>query len=123
MAFCANCGKEISPQAPSCPQCGHPQMGVPPAWSPPVARKTEGLAVTSLILGVCSFVIFPIIPAIVGIVLGGRAKRRLRDNPQLEGEGLAKAGVIVGWVNIGLWVLVVGVIFIVAAAGGFDNIE
>lgn len=27
MAFCQNCGKEISPQAVSCPNCGHPGPG------------------------------------------------------------------------------------------------
>ncbi|MCA1831935.1 MAG: DUF4190 domain-containing protein [Actinomycetota bacterium] len=120
MAYCANCGKEISNQAPACPQCGHPQAGVPPVWSPTPARRTEGLAVASLICGVGSFIIFPVIPAIVAIVLGTRAKQRLRENPQLEGEGMAKAGIIVGWANIGLWVLIIAVIVIVAANGGFQ---
>jgi uncharacterized RDD family membrane protein YckC len=27
MAFCSNCGKEISPQAVMCPNCGHPGPG------------------------------------------------------------------------------------------------
>src|SRR5207249_7001591 len=103
MAFCANCGKEISDQAPSCPQCGHPQRGVAPFWTPAGGRRTDGYATASLILAISSFVVFPLIPAIVAVILGSKAKQRIAADPTLEGEGMAKAGVIVGWVNVGIW--------------------
>ncbi len=34
MAFCSYCGKEVPPQATSCPNCGHPAMQTQPAMRP-----------------------------------------------------------------------------------------
>jgi uncharacterized membrane protein YeaQ/YmgE (transglycosylase-associated protein family) len=34
MAFCPHCGKEVSPEAFSCPNCGHPLRQVQPAVKP-----------------------------------------------------------------------------------------
>ena len=34
MAFCPYCGKEVSPQAFSCPSCGHPLAQMQPAMKP-----------------------------------------------------------------------------------------
>ena len=34
MAFCPNCGKEVSPEAFMCPNCGHPLRQPPPAPEP-----------------------------------------------------------------------------------------
>lgn len=119
MAFCAYCGKEISDQAPVCPQCGHPQRGIPPTWSPAAARRSDGYAVASLILAIASFIAIPFVPAIVAVILGTKSKHRLQLDPTLEGDTMAKAGVIVGWINIGLTILVVGIIVIAAANGAF----
>jgi hypothetical protein len=63
-------------------------------------RRTDGQAVASLVLGIASFVVCPLIPAIIAIVLGMQAKARIAADPSLDGEGLAKAGVILGWANI-----------------------
>ncbi len=34
MAFCPNCGKEVSPQAFACPNCGHPLRTMKPPLPP-----------------------------------------------------------------------------------------
>ena len=34
MAFCPNCGKEVSPEAFTCPSCGHPLRQPQPAPAP-----------------------------------------------------------------------------------------
>ncbi len=34
MAFCPHCGKDVSPEAISCPNCGHPLKQVQPAAKP-----------------------------------------------------------------------------------------
>ena len=115
MPFCAYCGKEVSAQAPYCPNCGHPQnVGARVATAVP-AQQTEGLAIASLVLGIASFVIIPIVPAILAIVFGRQARNRIRENGK-EGRGMALAGEIIGWVHIGLVVLVVlfVVLFLVA---------
>lgn len=111
MAFCANCGREISDAAVACPHCGHPRGGVGPA----VARRNEGRAVASLILGIAGLVVCPLVPSILAIIFGNQAREKIRADPSLEGEGMAKAGVILGWVGIGLSILIGLIIGLVAA--------
>jgi hypothetical protein len=117
VAFCAYCGKELSDQALSCPNCGHPQkLAAGPAAT---GGRTDGNAIASLILGIASFLVCPLIPAILAVIFGNKAKHSIANDPSLEGEAMAKAGVILGWVNIGLFALVVTIIVIIAASGGF----
>jgi MFS family permease len=120
--FCAYCGKEVSAQAPYCPNCGHPQNtgsaapGATAVMAP--AKQTEGLAIASLVLGIASFLIIPIIPAILAIVFGRRARHLIRESGK-EGRAMALAGEIIGWVHIGLVVLVV--LFIVLFLVAWDH--
>lgn len=48
MAYCSNCGTEISDRAVSCPKCGHPGPGAAPVWTPPVVAHVAGPAGTVL---------------------------------------------------------------------------
>jgi hypothetical protein len=57
MAFCNNCGREISDHASTCPECGHPQKSAGPVRSSAVDTGGFGWG----LLGFC-------IP-IVGIIL------------------------------------------------------
>lgn len=115
MPFCAYCGKEVSAQAPYCPNCGHPQNVAAPVATAAPANQTEGLAIAALVLGIASFVIFPVVPAILAIVFGRQARTRIRANGK-EGRGMALAGEIIGWVNIGVIVLVVLAVVLFIAA-------
>lgn len=85
----------------------------PPPYYPP-KRETEGLAIASLVVAVHGFGC-PLIGA-VGAILGHMAKRRIEERGT-EGNGLATAGIIIGWVTTALTLLlVVGyVVFIVFA--------
>lgn len=114
MGYCANCGKEISDRAAACPNCGHPHAGAgrPPGGS----GRTDGNAIASLILGIAGLVMCPLVPSIFAVVLGNKAKERLAREPGLEGEGLAKAGVVLGWVGIAIGSVVV--LALLAAGGG-----
>ncbi len=68
--------------------------------------QTNSMAVASLVLSVLSFFLLPLIGAIIGIVLGYRARNEIRgSNGQQSGDGLATAGIIVGWISIGMVVL------------------
>lgn len=82
----------------------------------PPASKASGMAIASLILSVSGLLCG--VTAIVGIVLGvielGRIKK---GESSAKGKGLAKAGVIIGAVVIGLSVLVT---IITIATGGFS---
>ena len=90
MAFCANCGNQISELAASCPECGHPAGR---GAAPYAAARTEGTAIASLVLGIAGFVICPIVCHILAVVLGNQARTKIRNDPSLDGEPLARAGI------------------------------
>lgn len=71
-------------------------------------RTTSPLAIVSLVTGLLSWVVLPLIGALVAIVCGHMARSEIRRDPDhLEGDGLALAGLILGWVNLTLMVLTV----------------
>jgi hypothetical protein len=79
------------------PGAGAPYAG----WQP--APQTSGRSVAVLVLAVCSFVVFPVIPAVVALALAPGASRDIAAaGGRLTGDGLLKAGRIVAWVNLGL---------------------
>lgn len=65
-----------------------------------VRRETNGKAIAALVLGIAGFVIFPFVPSLLAIILGGQARAEIRGNPLEDGDGLAQAGVILGWVGV-----------------------
>jgi hypothetical protein len=67
---------------------------------------TSTMAIVSLVAGIASWVILPFIAAIVAVITGNMAKKEIRESGgTVSGEGLAKAGVILGYVNLGLVLL------------------
>ena len=82
-------------------------------------RSTNGKAIAALVCGIAGFVVCPL-TAIAAVILGPQAKREIAEAPdRFDGEGLAKAGQILGWVCIGLFgvgILLFIVIMIIAAA-------
>ena len=101
MSFCRACGEPLA-GAPFCPRCGARAN----ATGPP-AEGTSGNAIASLVLGIAGLVIFPLVPSILAIFLGRSAKRDIRQRPGLGGEGLATAGIVLGWVGVALIALAV----------------
>ncbi len=94
----------------------------PPGWSQPgypggyYAPVTDSKAVTALVLAIVSFVLCPVIPAIVAIVLAGQAARSIRaSGGRLHGEGLVTAARIVSWINLVVFAVIIGVVFALAA--------
>ena len=57
------------------------------------------MAIVSLVLSLLGFV--TLISAPVGAVLGHNARRQIRQTGE-EGEGMALAGIIIGWAITGL---------------------
>ena len=65
----------------------------------PSGPRTSGMAITSLVLGVSSFVLW-ILTGIPAVVLGTIALVRInRSNGRLKGDGLAIAGIVTGGVT------------------------
>jgi len=70
---------------------------------PSYGQQTSSLAVISLISGIASYFIVPLLGAIAAVITGNMAKKEIRQSAgQLTGEAMARWGMILGWVNIGL---------------------
>jgi len=116
---------------PNYPPPGDPNPYSPPGGYPPgqyqpqfyAPRKTNSLALTSMIVSICSVALCPLV-GIVGAILGHKAKAQIRATGE-DGDGMATAGIIVGWVVFGLFIafiIVYAIIIAVAAANGaFDS--
>jgi hypothetical protein len=71
------------------------------------------LATVSLISGILGFTFVPVLGAIVALVTGYMARKETRSiPPSASGDGMATAGIIMGWVQLGL--IVVGICCFVA---------
>jgi hypothetical protein len=69
---------------------------------PPAGGRTEGSAVAALVLGILGIMACPLILSIPAVIVGTQARAKIRQDPTLEGEPLARAGIILGWIGIGL---------------------
>ena len=88
---------------------------VPPP-APPVSpaassRPTSSLAVISLVAGIVSWLLLPFVAGLAAIICGHMARSEIRrSNGAMEGDGLAIAGLVLGWVNVVLCVLTVAAV-------------
>lgn len=93
----------------------------PPMYAPPGAtygyqkQSVNGFAIASLVLGI---VWIYWIGSILALVFGYMAKRQIAaSNGNEGGGGLATAGIVLGWIGIGLGVLFFVLIIVVAGLG------
>ena len=68
-------------------------------------KKTSGHAIAALVLTCIGIFIFPL--TVVGIVLGHVAVSRCNADPALDGKGLAKTALIVGYCYFSLIIICV----------------
>lgn len=80
-------------------------------------RRTSSLAVVSLVAGLLGWTFAPWIGSIIAIITGHMARGEIRRDPQgVDGDGLAVAGLVLGWSMIALSVL--GVLAVILFFGG-----
>ena len=116
MSTCAVCGNSMDAGDQFCRRCGSRSAGAPPVIAPSfsspagaVETETSGKAVGSLICGLL-FLFFPF--AIVAIILGHLSLSEIRKSAgRLTGQGLAIAGLVLGYAGI----VAIPLILIVAA--------
>jgi hypothetical protein len=121
--FCYNCGARLEPQPAGAPQ-PPVQTAPPPSLTPPaepqplgqpvgygqgpaaygpVAVPNSNLAIISLVSGILTWVLLPVVAAIVAVITGHMARREIRQSGgQLAGDGLALIGLILGYAQIAL---------------------
>lgn len=110
--FCAGCGADLTEQAqmesqqmynnqPMYGQADYQQ----PAYQQPMYQPTttqdpgRGFAIASLVLGIISFLCFPAVTGVLGIIFGIVAKNKGSRSP------MAIAGIICGAIGIALWII------------------
>jgi hypothetical protein len=136
-AFCSSCGAALSQEdapvawgaavEPSQPAVAPGPFNAPPPPPFPTGPApgyptgapagTNGMAIAAL---VCSIALVWIcgLGAILGIVFGNIAQKQIRQTGE-QGAGMAKAGIIIGWIFLGLWVAyLVFVLIAVASSSG-----
>ena len=125
--FCAKCGTAFdayvaTPVAAGAPtrsaetaayaySAPAPQPSAPPApnaasFGSPVPRQPlNGMAIASMVLGI---VWIYWVGSILALVFGYVAKRQIAEsNGRESGDGMATAGIALGWVGVGVLVLIV----------------
>ena len=79
------------------------------------------MAMVSLVAAILGFTILPVIGTIVALVTGYAARKETRAvPPQASGDGLATAGIVMGWIQVGL--AVIGVCCAIAYFGFFATL-
>lgn len=87
------------------------------ATTEPAASQTSILAISSLIASILGLTVVPTLGSIIGLILGYVARREIRESPTLTGEGLAKAGIILGWIGVALSLIALFVALLVIVFG------
>jgi hypothetical protein len=85
----------------------------------PIGQKTNGLAIGSMVVSIAGLVLVVCYGAggvlgLVGAILGHVAQRQIRERGE-GGKGMALAGIICGWIALGLGIIVF-VLIVVAFA-------
>jgi hypothetical protein len=69
----------------------------------PPAAPTSTMAIVSLISGIVSWFLLPFIAAVVAVITGHMAKNEIKKSAgMVSGNGMATAGLILGYVQLGL---------------------
>jgi hypothetical protein len=96
------------------PPYGQPApYGPPPGYPYAAPRSTNGLAIASLVLGILWLYW---IGSVLALVFGYMARKQIRERGD-DGAGLATAGIVLGWIGVGAFVLAMIVGFATFSAG------
>jgi len=91
----------------------------PPGQGGYAVPQTNQKALWSMILGILSLVCCGLLAGIPALILGNSAQKEIAASGGMQtGEGMAKAGVILGWISVALSVL--GLIFVITT-GALTN--
>jgi len=107
----ASDGRWYPTQAPPYPGYGAPYgqagpYGFPAHYGQPGSASNNGLAVASLVCSCLGLILFGV-PAVLGGIFGFVASAQIRRSGGMEaGDGMALAGIIIGFAVIALFVVI-----------------
>lgn len=79
-----------------------PPAGTLPAVAPP---ENNMLAIISLVSGILGWTLLPFLASIAAVICGHLARAEIRREPgRYSGDGLAIAGLVLGWLSIVFWI-------------------
>ena len=100
------------PQYPSYPGPPSYYPGYPAPQFVPI-RRTNGLAIASMVLGIL-WIYW--IGSILALIFGYVARSQIRERGD-SGDGMAIAGIVLGWVGLGILGLILFFVIVAAAVG------
>ena len=71
-------------------------------------------AVVALVLSVVGLMMCGLCTAVPGVIMANTALGTTKQYPGHPDQGLAKAAQIVGWITIGLWIVIIGFYLLMA---------
>ncbi len=81
------------------------------------AKPTSTTAIVSLVSGILGWTFVPVLGSVLAIICGHMARSEIRrSNGTIDGDGMAIAGLILGWASVAMAVL--AVIAIIMIFGG-----
>ncbi len=107
--------------APPPPAQGYQPYGGPaaPYGVPYRTQSTNGLAIASLVVSIVSMTLLCGMTGVVGAILGHVSRKQIKERGD-AGDGMALAGIIIGWIGFAIFLCVVlfyvGVFALVFAA-------
>lgn len=72
-------------------------------YQTPPAKPNSNMALASMVLGILGWTIAPGLASIAAIVTGHMAKKEIKESMgQLSGDGMATAGLVMGYASIAI---------------------
>lgn len=110
---CPACAEDVNVDALICRYCGFDFVTLSRPGPAPVATKTNGLAVASLVLGIV-WVYW--IGSVLAVIFGHVALNQIKESGGTQGgRGMAIAGLVLGYVGIGFVAIVIFLIILGAS--------
>jgi len=81
------------------------QPAYPPAYANPYApQHTNSMSIASLVSGILAWPLCPIVGGVLAVIFGHVARNQIKQSGE-AGGGMAIAGLVLGYANIGVAVL------------------
>lgn len=72
-------------------------------YQTPPTKPNSNMAIASMVLGILGWTILPGLASIAAIITGHMAKKEIKESmDQLGGEGMATAGLVMGYASVAI---------------------